>query len=139
MEILPTGLPDLSKPSKTSLNLRKTQILEPKFSKKHQFLNILGFWKFLEVLEGLKSSGRPVGRISTNFRPNPSSWCRVMTVVFLYSWLFLVSLEGLKSSGRPVGRISTYFRQKRSGGFRAMTKKPKKLTSKKVTSASMCA
>ena len=43
-------------------------------------------------------------------------------------------LEGFKSSGRPVGNISTYFRQKRSGGFRAMTKKPKKLTSIKLTS-----
>ena len=44
------------------------------------------------------------------------------------------TLDGLERSGRPVGIISTYFRQKRSGGFRAMTKKPKKLTSIKLTS-----
>ena len=47
------------------------------------------------------------------------------------------SLEGLGRSGRPVGRISTNFRQKRSGGFQVMTKKPKKLRSKQVTSTSM--
>ena len=34
---------------------------------------------FLRVLEGSESSGRLVGFISTNFGPNPTSWCRVMT------------------------------------------------------------
>ena len=51
---------------------------------------------------------------------------------------FMLVLNGLKSSGRPVGTISTYFRQKRSGGFRAMTKKPKKLTSIKLTHWLIC-
>ena len=47
------------------------------------------------------------------------------------------ALNGLGRSGRPVGIISTYFRQNPSGGFRAMTKKPKKLTTKKVTTTLM--
>ena len=45
---------------------------------KNKFLNIL-VWRFLNALEGLKSSGRPVGTISTNFRQIPSGGFRAMT------------------------------------------------------------
>ena len=38
-----------------------------------------GFLRFGEALQGLKSSRRLVGTISTYFYADPSSWCRVMT------------------------------------------------------------
>ena len=53
MEILPTGLLELSKPSKTSLNLRSTEILEPKLSEKsenvHEYAHIEIVVAFLVV------------------------------------------------------------------------------------------
>jgi len=73
-----------------------------------------------------------------NLAKNPSFFYflkNISNILFLKNLVFLrfmLVLNGLKSSGRPVGTISTYFRQKRSGGFRAMTKKPKKLKTKKV-------
>ena len=39
----------------------------------------LVFLIFRVVLDGLESSGRPVGTISTNFRQNPSGGFRAMT------------------------------------------------------------
>ena len=39
----------------------------------------MGFLRFLEALEGLESSGRLVGFISTNPGTYKYSWCRVMT------------------------------------------------------------
>ena len=50
---------------------------------------------------------------------------------FLWFWR---SVEGLESSGRPVGFISTKWRPSNLPWSRVMTEKPKKLTSKKVTS-----
>lgn len=41
--------------------------------------NMLVFLRFLEVLDGLERSGRPVGAISSYFRQHPTSWCRAMT------------------------------------------------------------
>ena len=35
----------------------------------------------LKDLAGLKRSGRPVGRMSPCIRPNPTSWCRIMTKI----------------------------------------------------------
>ena len=35
--------------------------------------------RFLEVLEGLEGSGRLLGTISSYFRRNQTSWCRVLT------------------------------------------------------------
>ena len=43
------------------------------------FLTNLVFLAFLEVPEDLGRSGRPVGRISTNFRQNRTGGFRVMT------------------------------------------------------------
>ena len=95
MEMIPTGLPDLSKPSRVQNSSSKPEFLTPKFLYK----------KF-----GFKKSG------------------------FLMEFWTLV---GLERSGRPVGIISTHFRQNPLGGFRAMTKKPKMLTTKKVTTTLM--
>ena len=39
---------------------------------------MLVFWLLFRCLSCLGRSGRLVGWISTKFRPNPSSWCRVM-------------------------------------------------------------
>ena len=58
----------------------KTPPLVPKFGQKHMkfiVLNIsvskmLWFLWFLEVREGLESSGRLIGRISSCFRPDPT-------------------------------------------------------------------
>ena len=47
---------------------------------------------------------------------------------------FSEALEGLESSGRLVGFISTKWRPSKLPWSRVMTEKPKKLTSKKVTS-----
>ena len=33
------------------------------------------------MLEGLQSPGISVGKNSTHFRPNPSLWCRVVTIL----------------------------------------------------------
>ena len=56
------------------------QILATFFS---GFLKISGpenlvFARFFEVPDGLESSGRPGGNISTKFRLNPRYWERVM-------------------------------------------------------------
>ena len=61
----------------------------PKFGPKIRIFNFFIFFKFcflfflvslryLEVLLGLKSSGRLVGSISTMSRPDPTAWDRVM-------------------------------------------------------------
>ena len=45
----------------------------------HFFPNLLVFLKFFKVLDGLESSGRPVGIVSAYFRQNPSGGFRAMT------------------------------------------------------------
>ena len=62
---------------------------------------------------------------------------KFLTSKFLVFPRFDLENFGLESSGRLVGSISSKFRPKRSGGFRAMTKKPKKLTTKKLTTTCM--
>ena len=46
---------------------------------KNSSLKKLDFLRFLGVLEGLESSGKPVGKKSTYPGTYKSPWCRVMT------------------------------------------------------------
>ena len=97
----------------------------------------------VEVLEGWKSSGRPVGNKSSNPGTLTPPWCRVMArkpntdisdVIFRnifqidenygFSIDFGV-LEGWKSSGRPVGKMSTKWRPSKPPWSRVMTKQTK--------------
>ena len=108
MEMIPTGLPDLSKPSRTQKTPQKMQ----KLGKKLEFLEMSTGLRRLKKLSDKKFSG-------------PKILLMISSKNYSFSLDFLV-LEGCKSSGRPGGKISTNFRPKRSGGFRAMTKNPNK-------------
>ena len=50
---------------------------------------------------------------------------------------FLQALDGLERSGRLVGKRSSHFRPDPISRYRVMTKKPKKLTTKKATTINM--
>ena len=58
---------------------------------------------FLEVRQGLERSGRSVGRTSSYFHRNPTSWCRVMTKkqkiekIQVFDQFFLFFPPGYKS------------------------------------------
>ena len=54
-----TGLPDLSKPSRTTLKLRKTKFLKVNVFEHVDSKNVV-FLRDMVVLDGLERSGRPV-------------------------------------------------------------------------------
>ena len=121
--MIPTGLPDLSKPSRVQNSIRKPEFLNPKFlykNLKFSFFIVLLISYFLFCIVFLVpvflSYIKHIGFKNSGF--------------LMEFW----TLDGLERSGRPVGIISTYFRQKRSGGFRVMTKKLIIFTTIKFTS-----